>query len=116
MKHVNRLPSTKGPDEWFSGDVWIDAIATGVIAVHFTPSARTVWHSHSKGQTLYVTDGRGLVQSRGHEIVEIRPGDVVRTPPDEWHWHGADHDHTMTHISITEDGTPTWGAPVTDAE
>ena len=116
MEHLDRPSSNKGPAEWFTGDVWIDAIARGVNAVHFTPGARTAWHSHSKGQTLYVTDGRGLVQSRGEAVVEIRPGDVVRTPAAEWHWHGADHDHAMTHISITEDGEPTWGEQVTEDE
>ena len=89
-------PTAQGPAEWFTGDVWIDAIARGeepsrvrVSAVRFTPSARTAWHSHAVGQTLYVTEGRGLVQSRGGDIAEIRPGDIVYTPADEWHWHGA---------------------------
>jgi quercetin dioxygenase-like cupin family protein len=122
-------PSAKGPAEWFTGDVWIDAIARGaepsrirVSAVHFTPGARTAWHSHALGQTLYVTEGAGRVQSRGGDIVDIRPGDVISTPPDEWHWHCASADHFMTHISMTEgvgegQGPETeWGAHVTDAE
>ena len=122
-------PSAKGPAEMFTGDVWIDAIARGeepsrvrVGAVRFTPGARTAWHSHAVGQTLYVTDGNGLVQSRGGKRVEIRPGDIVYTPPDEWHWHGAAPDHFMTHLSITEaapgDERPEaeWGEHVTDAE
>jgi quercetin dioxygenase-like cupin family protein len=122
-------PSAKGPAEWFTGDVWIDAIARGaepcrirVSAVHFTPGARTAWHSHALGQTLYVTEGVGRVQSRGGDIVDIRPGDVISTPPHEWHWHGASADHFMTHISMTEavgegQGPETeWGAHVTDAE
>ena len=129
MEFPARQPTAKGPAEWFTGDVWIDAIARGeepsrvrVNAVHFTPSARTAWHSHTLGQTLYVTEGRGLVQSRGESITEIRPGDVVSTPPDEWHWHGAAPDHFMTHISITEgvgegQGPESeWGAHVTDDE
>ena len=85
-----------------------------VSAVHFTPGARTAWHSHDGGQTLYVTEGRGLVQSRGGRIAEIRPGDVIDTPDGEEHWHGAARDHFMTHLSIT-DGDPRWGAHVTDA-
>ena len=55
------------------------------------------------------------MQSRGEPIVEIRPGDVVYTPDAEEHWHGAAHDHFMTHLSITE-GDPNWGDHVTDAE
>jgi quercetin dioxygenase-like cupin family protein len=102
-------PTAPGPAEWFTGDVFIDAIARGeepsrvrVSAVRFTPSARTAWHAHAVGQTLYVTEGRGLVQSRGGPVEEIRAGDIISTPPDQWHWHGAAPDHYMTHLSITE--------------
>ena len=121
--------SAKGPAEWFTGDVWIDAIARGVEpsrirvnAVRFTPSARTAWHSHALGQTLYVTEGAGRLQSRGSDIVDIRCGDVIYTPPDEVHWHGAAPEHFMTHLSMTEgvaDGERAeteWGAHVADAE
>jgi quercetin dioxygenase-like cupin family protein len=120
---IRPKPATvKGPTDWFIGDVWIDVIVLphddshlNVSAVHFTPGARTAWHSHEGGQTLYVTEGRGLVQSRGEPIVEIRPGETVWTPDGEEHWHGAAHDHFMTHLSLTE-GAPTWGDQVTDAE
>ena len=129
MEVQPRQPTAKGPAEWFTGDVWIDGIARGeepsrvrVSAVHFTPSARTAWHSHAVGQTLYVTEGQGLVQSRGGNIAEIRPGDIVHTRGDEWHWHGAAPGHFMTHLSITEavagDQRPEadWGEHVTDDE
>jgi len=79
-----KQPTAKGPAEWFTGDVWIDSIARGeepsrvrVSAVRFTPSARNAWHSHAVGQTLYVTEGRGLVQSRRGDIAEIRSGDII---------------------------------------
>jgi quercetin dioxygenase-like cupin family protein len=114
--------TAKGAAETFSGDVWIDPITRGlppsqlnVAAVRFTPGARTAWHSHAGGQTLYVTDGRGLAQARGHDIIELRAGDVVFTPDGEEHWHGATSDHFMTHLSITEGG-PRWAAHVTDTE
>ena len=108
--------------------MFLDAIVRGeepsrvrVNAVRFTPGARTAWHSHAVGQTLYVTDGRGLVQARGGEVTPIRAGDVVHTPADEWHWHGAAPEHYMTHLSITEapaDDRPEteWGEHVTEAE
>ena len=115
-------PTVKGPAEWFTGDVWLDRIvqpdaaSTLTVAhVHFTPGARTAWHSHAGGQTLYVTDGRGRVQSRGEPVVELRPGDVHRTPDGQEHWHGATADHLMSHLSITQ-GAATWGAHVTDDE
>src|SRR5262249_29312074 len=88
---------------------WFDWIASGaeplrvrVNAVRFSPGVRTAWHSHAVGQTLYVTEGRGLGQSRGGDVIELRPGDTIYTPPGEWHWHGAAPDHFMTHIAIWE--------------
>ena len=122
MEVQPRKPTAKGPAEWFTGDVWIDAIAQsqqpsgmGVAAVHFTPGARSAWHSHAIGQTLYVIEGAGRVQSRDGDVTTIRAGDVISTPADEWHWHGAAPDHFMTHLSLTE-GPPTWGDHVTDEE
>jgi quercetin dioxygenase-like cupin family protein len=123
-----KQPTAKGPAEWFTGNVFIDPIARGeepsrvrVSAVRFTPGARTAWHAHAVGQTLYVTDGRGLVQSRGGPVEDIRAGDIISTPPGEWHWHGAAPEHYMTHLSITEapgDDRPEadWGKHVTDHE
>ena len=122
MKVQPKQPTAKGPAEWFTGDVYIDSIARGkepshlnVGAVHFSPGARTAWHSHHGGQTLYVTEGKGQVQSRGEHIVQIASGDVIYTPDGEEHWHGAAPDHFMTHLSMTE-GDATWGAHVTDDE
>ena len=122
MHILPKQPSTKGPADRFTGDVYLDPLARGqepsgliVNAVHFTPGARTAWHAHLGGQTLYVTEGRGLVQSRGDRIVEIRPGEVIYTPDREEHWHGAAPDHFMTHLSLTE-GAALWGEHVTDSE
>jgi quercetin dioxygenase-like cupin family protein len=122
MEVQPKKPSAKGSAEWFTGEVWIDAVARGeapsrlaVNAVHFAPGARTAWHAHSRGQSLFVLEGQGLVQSRGEAAVTIRPGDVIRTPADEWHWHGAAAEHLMTHLSITE-GDAQWGDHVSDVE
>ena len=122
MEVQPRRPTTKAPAEWFTGDVWIDTIAQSqgpsplsLGAVHFAPGARTAWHRHGVGQTLYVTEGEGRVQSRGEQVVAIRTGDIVHTPGQEWHWHGAAPDHFMTHISMAEGGAD-WGEHVTDAE
>ena len=120
-------PTVKGTPERFTGDAWFDAIVTGVepsrirsSIVHFAPGARNAWHVHAAGQTLYVTEGVGRVQARGGEVLEIRPGDVVQTAPDEWHWHGASPDRFMTHLTIyevPEDGRESeWGDQVADAE
>lgn len=115
-------PTAKGPAETFTGDVWVDPITRGlpgspinVNAVRFSPGARSAWHSHEGGQTLYVTEGRGLVQVRGEAAVELSPGQVVYAPDGEEHWHGATPDDFMTHLSITK-GAPHWGDHVSDAE
>jgi quercetin dioxygenase-like cupin family protein len=122
MEIKPRQPTARGPSDWFTGDVWIDSLvqpgdhsALSVAAVHFHPGARTAWHTHDGGQTLYVTEGVGRIQSRGDTIVTIRSGDVVHTPSGEWHWHGASPEHFMTHLSLTQ-GTPTWGDHVSDDE
>jgi quercetin dioxygenase-like cupin family protein len=124
-----KQPTVKGPAGTFTGDVWIDPVAQGaepsrvrVNMVRFSPGARSAWHSHVLGQTLYVTEGAGLVQSRGGDVVKIRAGDVLYTPADEWHWHGATPTDFMTHLSITEgvgesQGRETeWGEPVPEGE
>jgi quercetin dioxygenase-like cupin family protein len=123
MELLPKRPTTKGPAQMFTGDVWFDVIARGeapsrvrVNTVRFAPRARTAWHSHSMGQTLHVTDGVGLIQSRGGEVLEIRPGDVIHTPPGEEHWHGAAPDTFMVHTAIWEDDDATWGDHVTDEE
>jgi quercetin dioxygenase-like cupin family protein len=120
MERPPKPPTTKGPAETFTGDVWVDPITRGlppsqlnVAAVHFSPGARSAWHSHHRGQTLYVTEGKALVQVRGQEIVELETGDVIFAPDGEEHWHGATPDDFMTHLSITE-GPPQWGPQVTD--
>ena len=78
-----------GPSEWFTGAVYVDTLATPsepsarlqASSVHFAPGARTAWHTHPNGQTIYVTDGLGLCQRRGGEIEVIRPGDRVFFEP-----------------------------------
>ncbi len=121
MEKLDKKPTTKGPADWFTGDVYVDAIAQAqrapvtVGAVHFTPCAHTAWHRHTIGQTLYVTEGVGYVQSRGGTLIAIRPGDVIRITGGEEHWHGAGPNHFMTHLAITE-GDTEWGDHLTDAE
>ena len=123
----NGVETTPGPDEWFTGSVYIDAVAMPSGAsqlsannVHFTPGARTAWHSHPNGQTIYVLEGVGRAQRRGEPIVVIRPGDRVFFEPGEEHWHGASPTHFMTHLALhqvdSEGTSATWGDHVTDEE
>ena len=127
MKLSHGAPTAAGPAEWFTGTVLVDTIrspddrsAIGCAHVRFTPGARTFWHTHPEGQTLYVTDGVGYVARRGAEPVEIRPGDVVFIEPGEEHWHGASADRFMAHIAMQEADDSgqvvTWLEPVLDTD
>jgi quercetin dioxygenase-like cupin family protein len=101
--------SRKGPAEYFTGSVRIDPLfqaqdpsRTSGSSVTFEPGARSAWHTHPLGQTLIVTAGTGWVQQEGGEKHEIKPGDVIWTPPGVKHWHGATATNGMTHIAIQE--------------
>jgi quercetin dioxygenase-like cupin family protein len=123
----NTLETAAGPDDWFTGSVYIDTIAApgaasqiGAAAVHFTPGARTAWHTHPHGQTIWVTEGVGLCQREGGPVDEIRPGDRVFFAPGENHWHGAAPTRLMTHVAMQQaDDTGNvvaWGEHVTDEQ
>jgi quercetin dioxygenase-like cupin family protein len=123
----NGTKTIAGPTEWFTGVVHIDAVAApadgsrlSASSVHFTPGARTAWHTHPNGQTIFVTEGVGLAQRRGGAIEVIRPGDRIFFEPGENHWHGAAPSRLMTHIAMLEvddkGNTATWGDHVSDAE
>jgi len=123
----NGTDTAAGPSDWFTGAVFIDSVATpsdgsrvNASSVHFTPGARTAWHAHPNGQTIYVTEGICLCQSRGSPPDVITPGDRVFFEPGEEHWHGAAPDRLMTHLAVLEvdeEGNPaTWGDHVTDEE
>ena len=84
------VDTAKGAADWFTGDVYIDAVAAApppsrVTAnlVHFMPGARTHWHRHPLSQTVFVTEGVGLCQRRGGPVEVIRPGDRVPAEPVE---------------------------------
>jgi quercetin dioxygenase-like cupin family protein len=119
--------TAQGPADWFTGTVFIDTVRNpdeqskvGAAAVHFTPGARTAWHTHPFGQTLYVVEGLGRVQRAGGRVEEIRPGDSIYIEPGESHWHGSAPGRFMMHIAMQEadeSGSPvTWGEHVTDEE
>ncbi|MGH6778860.1 MAG: cupin domain-containing protein, partial [Bradyrhizobium sp.] len=77
----------RGPKESFTGTVLQDPIITTQAParlasnrVAFEPGARTAWHTHPLGQTLYVIAGVGRIQAKGGPIREIKAGDVVWIP------------------------------------
>jgi quercetin dioxygenase-like cupin family protein len=121
------IETATGRPQWFTGAVYIDTVASpsdasrvSASAVHFTPGARTAWHTHPNGQTIYVLEGVGLAQRRGGQVEVIRPGDRVFFEPGEEHWHGAAPTRFMLHLAllqVDEDGnSATWGEHVSDEE
>ena len=123
----NSAETNAGPDDWFTGTVFIDAVAAPVepsrlaaASVHFTPGARTAWHTHPLGQTIFVTEGVGRCQSEGGPVQEIRPGDRVFFEAGENHWHGATPNRFMTHLAMHQvddhGDAVTWGEHVADAD
>jgi quercetin dioxygenase-like cupin family protein len=127
IRPCGSVPSRRVSQEWFTGTVWQDPIVDLAPAparvragvVRFEPGARTNWHRHPLGQTLYVVSGCGRVQSQGGPLREVRAGDVVWFRPNEKHWHGAGPTTTMVHIAIHEalDGKHVeWLEPVSDQQ
>jgi quercetin dioxygenase-like cupin family protein len=121
------IETAAGPSDWFTGAVYLDPVAAPsepsriqAVSVHFAPGARTAWHSHPYGQTIYVTEGVGRAQHRGGPIEAIRPGDRVFFEPGEEHWHGAAPERFMTHLAmqqVDEQGSAaSWGEHVSEEE
>ena len=120
----NSTETVTGPSEWFTSAVFIDTVTApseasrlSASSVHFTPGARTAWHSHPNGQTIWVTEGIGGTQRRDGPIEVIRPGDRVFFEPGEEHWHGAAPNRFITHLAILavddEGNAATWGDHLT---
>jgi quercetin dioxygenase-like cupin family protein len=123
MELLKQPPTMMAPAQMFTGDAWFDVIYRGeepsrarANMVKFAPGARTAWHSHGLGQTLYIVEGIALIQSRGGEIVEAHPGDIIWTPPGEEHWHGAAPGQFMSHLALWETDEVAWLEHVTDVE
>src|SRR5688500_4466877 len=116
----------KAPPDTFTGTVYVQPLAAknannnfSVASVTFEAGARAFWHSHPAGQTILVTNGRGLYQEKGKAVWTLNKGEVVLCDPDIEHWHGASPESSMTHIVITNykgDTQVNWLQPVTDEE
>lgn len=114
------------PEQYFTGRVETsgfykgDAPARiGGATVSFSASARTAWHTHPLGQTLFIVSGRGWVQKEGGPVEKVGPGDVVWIPPHVKHWHGASAIEPMTHFAVAEalnGSVVTWMEKVADED
>ena len=117
----------RGAAETFTGVVFQDPVITaeapsrlGGSVVTFTPGARTAWHSHPVGQTLFCLSGVGRICFKGEKPQVLNPGDTVNIPPDTMHWHGAAPDRLFSHLALSEAGEQgqgaAWGEHVSDTE
>lgn len=110
----------------FTGQAFLEMLVPGddiwrcpIGNVTFEPGCRNNWHRHPGGQILLVTAGKGWYQEEGKAARELLPGDVVKIPPDVKHWHGAQKDSGLVHLSIetnSHKGSAQWLEPVADEE
>ncbi len=70
-----------------------------VMMVNFAPGARNKLHTHTTGQILVVTEGKGIVATKDQEHV-VLPGMIIFISQGEEHWHGATNDSSFAHLSI----------------
>lgn len=102
--------------KYFSGKVYINRLISSsedsnirISNVTFEPGCINNWHSHSKGQILLVTNGRGLYQEEGKDAIKLKPGDVIKVPPYIRHWHGATKSSWFSHLVVDEvDNMTNW--------
>ena len=134
MNNINKISKenifpkgNKGPDEYFTGTVWVKMLVTDntnvfntqSYDVRFEAGARTFWHSHPGGQLLFVTSGAGYYQEKGKPAKLLQKGDVVEIPLNVVHWHGAAPDSEFVHLGVscrTDKGPAVWADKVTDDE
>ena len=109
IKRAADRPTKPAPEENFTGQVWQDPVIVGTAPsrmratnVSFAPGARTAWHAHPVGQTLYCVTGIGRVQLEGEQVQELHPGDTAVIPPNTRHWHGAASDRLFIHLAMSE--------------
>jgi quercetin dioxygenase-like cupin family protein len=122
----NDTQTRRGPAEWFTGSVWMDASPAGpspdasFFRVFFEPGARTNWHTHPEGQILFVLTGTCRVATEGEPPADVEAGGIVYFAPGERHWHGANPDSYMVHAAVSpaanSDGGTDWLEPVTDEQ
>lgn len=75
--------------------------------VIFKDGAVNHWHTHESRQILLFTDGRGIVEVKDGEHVEVGAGEVVVVPKRVVHRHGASAGNDCTHLAIQQ-GAADW--------
>lgn len=72
--------------------------------VYFQKGLRTKFHKHANDQVLIITKGKGIVTTK-NKVAKVKKGDVVWSPANETHWHGAAADSSFSYISVTRSHT-----------
>jgi quercetin dioxygenase-like cupin family protein len=112
----------RSPDRIASKSFWVETLAEavgddelGAMRATLEPGTVTRWHSHPRGQILYVLSGVGLAQRDGGGIEQLRAGDCITFAPDERHWHGSTETTTFAYVSVQgakAGSAATWFEPV----
>ncbi|MBB3915446.1 cupin domain-containing protein [Rhizobium fabae] len=98
--------AVRSPEGVATAPFWVEMLLEGgdgentAMRATLDPGTITRWHTHPKGQLLYVLSGRGLAQNEGGPVENLRAGDAVWFAPGERHWHGAANDSPFSYVSI----------------
>ncbi|EIR8930595.1 cupin domain-containing protein [Campylobacter upsaliensis] len=116
----------KGDSRIFSGEVRVTMLFEknawrnfSGARVHFSPKARSAWHTHPAGQTLIVTQGVIYTGTKNGIVHKAKIGESIACPPNVDHWHGAGLESSGTHIALTQyskDSNVVWGDKLSDEE
>mgnify|MGYP000532926075 FL=1 len=89
LKIVRAEPNggNEGAEAYFTGKVRVSTLyqadapaRVGGATVSFAAGARTAWHTHPLGQTLYIVSGKGWVQKEGTAQVQPNRWCISRSP------------------------------------
>ena len=84
--------------------------AVEVVSVACDGGSMTDWHSHARGQVLYVIGGRLTAIGQVGGEMTLEPGEGVYAAPGEVHRHGsATDDDDVLFLAVTMGGTQ-WAA------
>ena len=109
--------SAQQDDPRFTGRTdTMDAKDLSILRRSFEPGARSAWHSHDKGQLIFVESGRARTQKKGQSMKELGPGDSDYTGPNVVHWHGAAPNDRVVQVAVGFGGDIKWLQKTTDDE
>jgi quercetin dioxygenase-like cupin family protein len=91
LRPAGSTPSRRMSADWFTGTVWQDPIIEApeparlrAALVTFEAGARTAWHTHPLGQTLYVVSGVGHGAAPTTAMVHVAMQEALDGKHVEW--------------------------------